>query len=65
MSDVPKLLLTSSEACQSLSISRRTLYSLSKSGELPSVKIGKTGVRFSTEALRKWIDQQQNQSVNA
>jgi excisionase family DNA binding protein len=55
----PKLLLTAAEACEALSVSRKTLYTLSQPrGPLPVVKIGTNGLRWSVEALREWIAHQ-------
>jgi excisionase family DNA binding protein len=60
MSDAPKLLLTPREAAAALSICEKTLWNLTNRGErrLPAVKIGRS-VRYSVEALRKWVEQQQ------
>lgn len=58
--DVPKpvlsepLLITEAEAAKLLSIGARTLRKLAKSGEVPSLKIGRS-VRYSLEMLRQWI----------
>ncbi len=49
------LLLTSPEAAKALAISARTLWTLTKRGEIPSVKIGRA-VRYDPADLRAWID---------
>ena len=53
----PALLVSSKEAARLLSISERTLWSLTDSGRLPCVKIGKAK-RYSIPAIEKFIEQQ-------
>ncbi|MEX1231286.1 MAG: helix-turn-helix domain-containing protein [Planctomycetaceae bacterium] len=53
-----KLLLSQREAAQMLSISPRTLFSLTKAGKLPSIRIGSGGVRYAVDDLRRFIDEQ-------
>jgi excisionase family DNA binding protein len=48
------LLLTPRQAAKSLSICEKTLYSLTKKGELQAVRIGRA-VRYSIEDLNRWI----------
>lgn len=52
----PELLLTPVRAAQSLSISPRTLWTLTKSGQIPCVRIGRL-VRYDPQDLQRWIDQ--------
>ena len=52
-----KLLLTEQEAAAALGISRRTLWTLRNTRQIPSIRIGKC-VRYSVEALKNWIEQQ-------
>ncbi|QDU44248.1 Helix-turn-helix domain protein [Symmachiella dynata] len=52
-----KLLLTSPEAADAMSISQRTLFSLTKSGEIPCVRVGRS-VRYCADDLRNWIERQ-------
>ena len=52
---VERLLLTPREAAESLGICERTLYALTKRGELPVIRIGRA-VRYSTEDLKAWIE---------
>jgi len=59
-----KLLLTPREAAKSLSICERTLYGLSKSGELRLVRIGRS-VRYDVNDLRAWIDRTKKTSENS
>jgi len=55
----PRLLLDVREAAAALSISPRSLWAISQPrGTLPVVRIGQR-VLFSTDALRRWIEQQQ------
>ena len=51
---VEPMLLTARQAAKVLSISERTLFSVTKSGELPAVRIGRS-VRYSVDALREYI----------
>lgn len=48
------LLVNSREAARLLSLSERSLWSLSASGEIPRIKVNKC-VRYSVEDLRDWI----------
>jgi len=52
-----RLLVTSREAARALSICDKTLWSLTKRGELPAVKIGRS-VRYDVADLRDFIDRQ-------
>jgi len=52
---VPRLLLTPKEAAAALGISPRLLWSKTKIGEIPCLRIGKA-VRYSPTALQAWID---------
>ncbi len=52
-----RLLLTSREAAEALAISPRSLWSLTNSGELPCVRMGRS-VRYAPEDLQEWIDRQ-------
>lgn len=47
-------LLTAREAADVLRISERTLWSLTNSGELPSVRVGRS-VRYDQSDLASWI----------
>ena len=53
-----KLLLTATEASEAIGIGRTRIYELLASGELPSVRIGRS-VRVPTEALKRWIQERQ------
>lgn len=54
------LLVTSRVAASMLSISERSLWSLSKTGQIPRIKLGgkQSGVRYAVEDLRKWVSSQ-------
>lgn len=52
------MLLKSSEAAKLLSISERTLFTLTKDGTIPSVRLGRS-VRYDVDMLRKLISDQQ------
>lgn len=52
---VTRLLLTTREAAETLSISERTLWTLTNSGAVESVRIGRA-VRYSVEDLRNYIE---------
>jgi excisionase family DNA binding protein len=49
------LLVTPREAAALLSISERTLWSMTKTGEISVVRIGRT-VRYDPHDLRRWIE---------
>lgn len=56
-SESPKLLLTAREAAASLSISERSLWSLTNQGILRCVRIGRS-VRYAVDDLREFIASQ-------
>lgn len=55
--DAKSLLVNSNIAARLLSISPRTLFDLTKSGEVPHVRIGRL-VRYDPADLTAWIEQQ-------
>lgn len=55
---IPRLLLTAREAATALGISPRLLWSHTRSGAIPCIRIG-TAVRYSPEALAAWIEKAQ------
>jgi excisionase family DNA binding protein len=60
MDDLERLALRPREAAAMLGISSRTLWSWTKAGLLPYVKIGKT-LRYPVDELRAWLaDQSRN-----
>jgi predicted DNA-binding transcriptional regulator AlpA len=50
------LLLNPREAARALSISERSLFELTKSGEIPSIVVCKKLRRYSVIELQQWID---------
>ena len=51
------LLLNPQQAAEALAISPRKLWSMTASGEIPHVRIGRS-VRYPVDDLRDWIDSQ-------
>lgn len=51
---VTPLLVAPREAAKMLSVCERTLFALTKSGDIPAVRIGRA-VRYSVEDLKAWI----------
>jgi len=58
-----KLLLTATEAAEAIGVGRTRIYELLASGQIPSVKIGRS-VRVPTEALRRWIKERESGGLN-
>jgi excisionase family DNA binding protein len=54
--DIDPLLLSPRQASRSLAISERTLFTLTKAGAVPHIRIGKL-VRYSVDGLKKYIEQ--------
>jgi predicted DNA-binding transcriptional regulator AlpA len=52
------LLLTAIEAAKALAISPRTLWGLTKSGQIPCVRINSWTVRYALEDLKGWVEKQ-------
>lgn len=52
---IQPLLLTARQTAKVLSISERTLYALTKTGEIPAVRIGRA-VRYDPRDLTDWIE---------
>jgi len=59
-----KLLLRPAEVAETLGIARSRAYMLIASGDLPSVRLGKS-VRVPLEGLRSWIALHEEQSPEA
>lgn len=55
-----KLLLNARETAEILNISTRLLWTKTKSGEIPSVRLG-TRVLYSIAKLRAWLESQDPQ----
>jgi excisionase family DNA binding protein len=54
-----KLLLNATETARALSISTKTLWSMTKKGMIPCVRIG-VRVLYSPVDLDKWVESQKN-----
>jgi excisionase family DNA binding protein len=52
-----KLLLSAREAAKAMSISERTLWTLTKEGKIPCVRIKKR-VLYNLRELERWIENQ-------
>lgn len=49
------LLLRPDAVCRALGLSRPTVYKMLKSGELPSMRVGKA-IRVPVAALQQWVE---------
>ena len=56
-SSTTRLLLKSNEAAVALAVSPRTLWTKTKAGEIPVVRIGRS-VRYDPRDLQAWVDAQ-------
>jgi excisionase family DNA binding protein len=56
-----RLLLSPREAAQALSICEKTLYTITKDGEIPVIRMGRS-VRYPVDGLKEWIDKQSQES---
>ena len=61
---IEPLLLTAKQAAKALAVCERTLYGLTKAGELPVVRIGRA-VRYDLVDLRGWIERAKKSSENS
>jgi excisionase family DNA binding protein len=52
---LPRLLLSPRETAKMLSVCEKTLWTLTKAGEIPAVRIGRA-VRYSMDDLHQWIE---------
>ncbi|MEX2169673.1 MAG: helix-turn-helix domain-containing protein [Pirellulales bacterium] len=50
----PSLLLSPRDTAKALSISTRTLWSLTAAGQIPHLKVGRL-VRYRPESVRAWL----------
>jgi len=68
-STVERLLLTPRQAAEALTVCERTLYALTKPGEIPAVRfrLGKkrSAVRYDLGDLRAWIEKAKESSEKA
>ena len=56
-SNPPALLLTATQAAEALVISPRKLWSMTQSGQVPHIRLGRC-LRYPAADLRLWIDAQ-------
>lgn len=56
--DVERLGLRAIEVADALGVSRSQAYELIASGEIPSIRIGRTGRRVPPDSLKQWIARQ-------
>lgn len=59
-----KLLLTCREAAEALAISQRTVFTLTKAGQLAAVRIGR-GVRYAMSDIQEFIASQRTHAVES
>jgi excisionase family DNA binding protein len=57
------VLLTPKQAAHSLAISPRTLWAMTASGTIPSIRIGRL-IRYRVESLKAWLIAQESGEVN-
>ena len=57
MDTAGRFLMTAREAAQALAISPRKLWDLTKHGDIPHVRIGRS-VRYAPADLQSWIEAQ-------
>jgi excisionase family DNA binding protein len=57
MEDAGRILLKPGEAARALAISPRKLWDLTKRGQIPHLRIGRS-VRYATADLQAWVDSQ-------
>ena len=60
---IQPMLLTARQAAKSLSISERTLWGLTKAGEIPAVRFGGRNVRYDPRDLDAWIQRAKNSRI--
>ncbi|MBP8911877.1 MAG: helix-turn-helix domain-containing protein [Phycisphaerae bacterium] len=59
---IQPLLLTASQAARALSLCEKTLWTLTKRGEIPAVRIGRA-VRYDPRDLDAWIERAKNSRI--
>jgi len=62
--NVTPLLVSPRQAARMLSVCERTLYSLTKAGEIAAVRRGRL-VRYSVDELRAWIERASEKKCEA
>jgi excisionase family DNA binding protein len=59
---IEPMLLTVRQAAKVLTLSERTLFTLTKSGAIPAVRFGRA-VRYDPADLRAWIESAKNAKI--
>ena len=57
-----QLLLTVREAAQALSVCEKTLWIMTKNGDIPVIRMGRA-VRYPLDGLREWIKKESEKSA--
>lgn len=60
-SPIPRLALRPRETAVALGMSEKTIWTLTKEGRLPAIKVG-TRVLYPIHLLRQWMDEQAQQA---
>jgi excisionase family DNA binding protein len=63
LDNLQTLLLTPPEAARALAISQRTLWGLTKAGEIRCVRINGWTVRYYPQDLKAWIEKQKDKPI--
>jgi len=61
----PRLALRPREAAKALGVSEKWLWSATKAGEIPSVKLGKGVVLYPVDALRDYLSRKSRENGGA
>jgi excisionase family DNA binding protein len=64
MSDVERLTYRITEAAEAIGVSRTKMYEMVASGEVPSVKLGKS-VRIPVQQLKAWLNRRVDEKATA
>jgi excisionase family DNA binding protein len=56
-------LMTASEAAKALAIGERTLWGLTKTGQIPCVRINGWTLRYDPADLKTWINKQKGKPI--
>ena len=62
---IKPILWTAREAAKALNVSERTLWTLTQTGKIPAVRIGKRGIRYDPHDIQAWIKRAKHQPKNA
>ena len=59
--DEDSRLLTVSEVASYLAVPKSFIYGKTRTGEIPTVRVGPKYCRFSLPAIKKWLEKQQEE----